>query len=343
MALMRLILLSTLFFSGAVEAGLIPQYFKAKNFNKVIEEFKSNKRMKFSKREFIMISYALRSKRMYREDILLNARFVKYYFPKEHARLLKDLRESNTIDPDEYSKSQKLIYWILFTDYVQILSQVKDKKDVAEKDLKYLQMFSKLLEGLEFREGQVDRLNTKINNHLQYLEDKIYHFEGSLFFNYMTWQRDVSLESSSAKSTLLVTNRGYCLGGDAGVSNYRYHFFMDGCFLIGAGGVSNPNPPPEYEQANVRVLGLKAGPGASIIVSDSRSRLGIKFPFIYNIQRFQNPPPATGFKVEELNPLSYMATLYSRFQFGKWYLQTEFGKYITEERSVWAIGFGKEF
>lgn len=324
-------------------AGLIPQYFRAKDYNKIIQEFESNKRMKFSRQEFIMISYALRSQRRYREDISLNARFVKYYFPKEHRRLLKDVRESNTIDPDEYSKSQKLIYWILFTDYVQILGKTKDRKEVNKKDLQYMQIFSKLLEGLEFRESKVDRLNTKINNHLQYLEDKIYHFEGSLFLNYMTWQRDVSLESATAKSTLLVTNSGYCLGGDAGVSNYRYHFFIDGCFVLGSGGVSNPNPPPEYEQSNVRVLGLKAGPGASIIVSDSRSRLGIKFPFIYNIQRFQNPPSSTGFKVEELNPLSTMATLYSRFQFGKWYLQTEFGKYLTEERSIWAIGFGKEF
>lgn len=338
-----LFILLILLLTPIARAGLIPQYFRAKDYGKVIQEFERKKRMKFSRQEFVMISYALRSQRKYREDLLLNARFVKYYFPKEHVRLLRDVRDSNTIDPDEYSKSQKLIYWILFTDYVQILSRATDRSQVNQKDLKYMQMFSKLLEGLEFRESKVDRLNTKINNHLQYLEDKVYHFEGSLFLNYMTWQRDVSLENATSKSTLLVTNKGYCLGGDAGISNYRFHFFMDGCFMLGSGGVSNTNPPPEYEQSNVRVMGLKAGPGASIIVSDSRSRLGIKFPFIYNIQRFQNPPSGTGYTVEELNPLSIMATLYSRFQFGKWYLQTEFGKYINEERSVWALGFGKEF
>lgn len=326
-----------------INAGVFRKYFKKKDFKKILETYYKNPRSRFSKEDFIIISLALRKAGQYRDDIKLNTKFVKAFFLKEHNRLLRDTLESNTIDPDEYKDAQKLIYWIILDDYLNIISNAKKRSELKDNDLKQIQTISKLLEGLEFREGRVDKINTKINNHIQYLEEKIFRFESSFFMNFITWQRDLSLFNSINKKTLLVTNSGYCLGGDLGVSNYRYHFFMDGCFLIGSGGVTNITPPPTYQQSNVPVMGIKAGPGASIIVSDSRSRIGIKIPVIVNVQRFQNPPSVSGYQVEELNPTAFTATLYSRFNFGKWYFATEFGKYFAEERSTWSLGIGKEF
>ena len=97
-----------------------------------------------------------------------------------------------------------------------------------------------------------------------------------------------------------------------------------------------------YQQSNIPAYGVKAGPGASIIVSSSKSRIGIKLPMIYSVQELTTPIQ-TGFSVDQESSLAFMASLHSRWQFNKWYLQTELGKYITQEQTFWGLGIGKEF
>lgn len=343
MALKLIFILLLSLVSAKTFAQDIERNFKAKNYQAVVKEYEGRRKAKFTKRQYIMISYSLRKLGRYREDIAHNARFVRRFYPKEHHRLIRDVRQTNTIDPEEYPNSLKLIYWIILSDYEKILTSYQEKSPALDRDYQHFQIFSKLLEGLEFREGQVDRINTRALNHFAWLENRIYHFTGSMFLNYVSWQREILLIGTGKEIALQVTNRGYCAGGEMGFENYKWHFYVDGCFLFGAGGVTNTQQPPEYQQSDVRAMGFKAGPGASLIVSSSKSRVGIKLPVIFTIQRFQNPPVASNLEIEETNPFSFMGTLYSRFQFDKWYLQTEVGKYMKTDDLYWGIGVGKQF
>lgn len=343
MAMKTILLFIFISFSFSALAGVIEDNFKNKNYKAVADYYSSHRKGNFNKRQYIMISYALRKVGRFREDISHNVRFIKKYYPKQHIQLLKDVRESNSIDPDEYPKSLKIIYWILLDDYQNLLTSYQEKSPALDKDYRHFQIFSKLLEGLEFRESKVDKINTAALSHFAWLEDKIYHLTGSLFLNYVSWQREVLLKGGSREIDLQVTNRGYCAGGDVGWVNYRWHFYMDGCVLFGSGGVTNTEQPPEYQQSNVRAFGIKGGPGASMIVSSSKSRIGIKLPLLYTIQSFQNPPTGSNLTIEETNPFSAMVSLYSRWQFTKWYLNTEMGKYVQTDDFFWGLGLGKQF
>ena len=127
------------------------------------------------------------------------------------------------------------------------------------------------------------------------------------------------------------------------MENYLYHFYVDGCVLMGAGGVSaTSNANVAYQQSNVPAYGIKAGPGVSMIVSSSKSRIGFKVPIIYSVQKLVNPA-SPGYEVFNAAPISVVTSIYSRWQFNKWYIQTEFGKYIQKEETFWGLGFGKSF
>lgn len=343
-AVMRSLLLILLItFSSTAFSKNLKLMVERQEYKKVVSYYNLNKKKDFTKHEYALISYSMRKLKMLRQDISLNVRQINRYFKAEHQKLLKETKASNTIDPDEYPKNLKITYWIILTDLGEILQKYKTRSKNFNKDYLYFQTFSKMLVDLEFRESKVDKINNKVNTHLEYIVNKIYKFSSSVSLQYVSWQRNATLNGPDGSTNLNVTNRGYCLGGDAGIENHLFHFYVDGCFLAGSGGVKNiDNPDVSYQQSNVKAMGLKFGPGASMIVSSSKSRIGVRLPIIYTIQRFTNP--GDGFyAVEETSPLSFMGTLYSRFQFEKWYLQTEFGKYMQKEEIFWGLGIGKQF
>jgi hypothetical protein len=339
----KYLLLLLLLLTQSLWAGQIELLATSKKYQKLVDYYLSHKSDNFSQNEYLYISHALRKTGHFREDISFNIRFLNKFHQKKHKQLLKDIRESNTVDPEEYTEEHKLVYWIILTDYANILKKYDERKPVLEKDYKHFQVFSKIIVHLEFRESKVDKVNNLVNNHLEYLTKKVYNYVSSFFFQYVSWQREVFLKGLNSKTGLNVTNRGYCVGADAGIENYKWHFYVDGCLMFGSGGVQNSSDPTvSYQQSNVGAYGLKAGPGASVIVSSSKSRVGIKLPLIYTIQKFSSPNNGQ-FSIEETNPLSIMTNVYSRFQFGKWYFQTEFGKYIQRDEFFWGLGIGKEF
>lgn len=339
--MIKFVILSILF-SSYLWAGPVEKMVASKKYAELSRYYLKNTKKNFTRKQLIHISDALRKQRLFREDIKLNIQLMNRYYRKQHLRLLKDIKASNTIDPDDYPIGQKIIYWIIISDYANILTKYEKRSPALEKDYRFFQIFSKMLVDMEFRESKVDKINNQVNNHLEYLTNKVYRFTGSYNLQYVSWQREAILKGPLQDTTLNVTNRGYCLGGDMGMENHLFHFYVDGCFLFGSGGVKSTNTGVDYQQSNVGAFGFKAGPGASLIVSSSKSRIGVKIPFIYTIQRYQNPN-STQFSVEETSPFSFMTTLYSRFQFGKNYFQTEFGKYIQKEEIFWGLGFGREF
>ena len=319
--------------------------FNNNDYRKVSDTYRSNMQKNYSRQELIEISYSLRKLGFFRQDIKLNIRLVKKYYFNHHQSLMMAIKRGDTIDGDRYPEALKVLYWNLFTSYGEILKGYNEDSILVEKDNKSFGLFSKILSELEFREGKVDKYNDEIMAHRQYLTNKIYKYKTSWFVQYVSWQQDATLKSNTgAEAGLIITNKGFCAGGELGYENYQYHFYFDGCVLYGNGGVKNNDQDliDNYQQSNIPAYGIKAGPGASIIVSSSKSRIGIKLPMIYSVQKLTTPTQ-TGFSVDQESSLAFMASLYSRWQFNKWYLQTEFGKYLKQEQTFWGLGIGKEF
>jgi hypothetical protein len=339
------IILSLFLSSAQAASNGLREAFKSNDYAAISGIYQNDMQKNYSREDLIVISYSLRKLGFFRQDIKLNVRLIKKHYATQHQKLLAALKRGDTIDGDNYSEALKVLYWNLFTDYGQILKGYNKDSQLVEMDNKYFLLFSKLLSELEFREGKVDKYNDAIIAHRQYLSNKIYNFKSSWSIQYVSWQQDATLKHATAgESGLIITNKGYCAGGDVGYENYRFHFYVDGCFLYGSGGVKNNDQDliDNYQQSNVPAYGIKAGPGASIIVSSSKSRIGIRLPMLYTVQKLTTPT-TPGYTVEQGSNIAFITSLYSRWQFNKWYFQTEFGKYIQQEQTFWGLGIGKEF
>lgn len=336
------ILLLLFCFVTFASASEITSAFKAQDYEKVSTVYKGNPDQIFSAKELVYISFSLRKLGFYRQDIKLNKELIKKSFSKEHQLVLSNVRKGITMDGEDFPKGLKVLYWNIFNNYGYIIEGYNHKSKLVEGDLKAFKIYGRILSEFEFRESQVDKITDKISGHLLYLENKIYKFVSSWSIQYVSWQRGSSLVKDSVTG-LIITNRGICPGLDAGVENYLFHFYVDGCLLYGSGGVSeNSGSGVDYQQSNVPAIGIKAGPGASMIVSSSRSRIGFRIPVIYTVQKLAEPENG-GYKIEEESPLSIVTSLYSRWQFDKWYFQTEFGKYLSKEQTFWGLGIGRTF
>lgn len=345
MALRSFILLLILLTSKAF-ASNVTTAFRKNDYREVSRIYQGNPSRNYSRKELILISYSLRKLGFYRQDVKLNVRLIKKEYQRYHRRLLKEVRAGDTVDTDKYPEALKVLYWNLMNDYGAIILGYKDHSQLIKKDHEHYLIFAKFLSELEFREGKVDKLNDKIMAHIVMLQNKVYKFSASWFFQYLTWQQESQLRGPNGfSSNLIVTNRGICLGGDLGYENSSYHWYVDGCAFYGSGGVSSDTTGGSgirYQQSNVPAYGLKFGPGASFIVSTSKSRIGFKIPIVYNVQSLTNPDQS-GFSIDAESAISVATTLYSRWQFDKWYVSTEFGKYFDREATVWSLGLGRQF
>lgn len=343
MVVVRLFLLLILV-SGSAFANDVIESFKKRDYAGVHQIYQDNPSRNYSRKELVMISYSLRKLGFYRQDVKLNVRIIKKEYNRYHKRLLKQIKDGDTIDSDSYPEALKVLYWNLMNAYGQIIMGYDTHSQLIKKDHEHYLMFAKILSELEFREGKVDKLNDKIMAHILTLQNKVYKFSSSWNLSYLSWQQESKLKGPGVNTNLIVTNKGLCLGGDMGYENSTYHWYVDGCAFYGSGGVSSDTSGGlvKYQQSNVPAYGLKFGPGASLIVSSSRARIGFKVPIVYNVQRLTNPSQS-GFNIQSESAISVATSLYSRWQFDKWYFSTEFGKYVDREATIWSLSFGKQF
>ena len=319
---------------------------RRKEYQKVVTTYNTKEKWKeLTGKELILLSHTFRRTKNYRLDVKLMAFILTSKYKDQHKDIIKKMREKETLDMEDYPKSLPIYYWYLYNDYALLLMQYKNiSHPQLAKDRKAYNYFGQILSELEFREGKAEKINNNVVNHLQYLENKVYRFTWSANLQYVSWQHDATLHrQSSGKNTgLIITNSGYCVGGDAGIENGFYHFSVDGCLLVGSGGVSSYGDPNITYKQNTPAFGLKIGPSASMIVSSSKSRIGIGLPLIYTSQELSQPGDPD-YRVKDGGPLSALATINSRWQFGQWYIRTEFGQYFKKQESFWGLGFGKQF
>lgn len=329
----------------AAHASEIERAFRAKRHDVIAMRYRAQPKRKYTPREQLMISASLRKMRFYRDDIKLNVRLINEKFRQQHRSLLISIKNKKSIDGDKFKPIHKNLYWNIYSNYAELIKGYSKHTKALDKDHKHFKAFQKILSELEYKEGEADRLSDRIAAHLTYLNDSIYRFSSSWTVKYISWQRGAVLTDllDGTTTRLILTNRGNCLGGDVGVENNFYHFYMDGCLLLGAGGVSSYGTPDlTYRQANVPAFGLKLGPGASLIVSSTKARIGFRMPFIYTLQQLTQPN-SPGYKLSAGGVFGLFGALYSRWHFNQWYFDTEFGKNILNEDNYWSLGLGRTF
>lgn len=161
-----------------------------------------------------------------------------------------------------------------------------------------------------------------------------------LSVDFMSWQQEGEIKSGAAKSRVIITNKGYCAGGAVGYEHGTYRSFIDGCFVYGYGNSGAVKNSITYDQSDISAYGAKASIGMGRFVSSARAEIGFKLPIMYIHQSLTEPNNAS---ITEPPPFMAMASLYSRWPFQKWFVQTEFSKFIGNDLVLFAVGGGYDF
>ena len=326
-------------------AESVSRLFRYKDYVKIAETYSKPQQFKLlSRKELVMVSYALRKTKHYKADTRVVAFLIRQQYHTEHRKIQKHIKLKETLDSEDYPKSLPILYWSLYFDHAQILLSYKRITPDIEKDKMIYNTFRTIIGELEYKEGMAEKLNNKVVSHLQYLQDKIYRFSSSWNLQYISWQHSTTLHraSTNKETGLIITNKGYCVGGDVGIENGFSHYYLDGCLLIGDGGVSAYGDADITYEQNIPAMGLKLGPAASMFVSSTKAQIGLGLPIIFTSQKLTQPDDSD-YSVKEGNPFSFLATINSRWQFDKWYIRTEFGQYFKKQESFWGLGFGRQF
>ena len=181
-----------------------------------------------------------------------------------------------------------------------------------------------------------------MNAHLKDIEGRKYRTGSFAFLDYFSWQDSFTLTTPTGHKMLTTTNQGWCAGGGYGYANSRYHFFADGCLVYARGDISAGSSGITYHQTNVYARGIKVSPGAGMFVSSVKAEVGFKIPLMYVTQDFADPGVA-GYHLKDDSKLKGFATIYTRYPFGSWFFQMEFGKMLGKDLTLWSLGGGYKF
>lgn len=325
--------------------------FKNKKYATVIQLYKKNPQnpsYRTDRKLLLVTASSFEKKDRYQEAGVLYMRIIKHEYAKPHQELLKSIKKQETIDGESFPTTIKMLYWKAFFSYGNQILTLKDEKSLEQKNFANFNTLRKILEGLEYKEGKVDALNDKVITHIKSLEDKVYRFSKSVFLDFISWQRTVDFTSASASNKLVITNKGLCLGGELNYENKHFRFFADGCFLAGSGEVQSQNSTPAYQQSRNDVVGSKISLGLGKIVSSSGAEVGFKVPVLVTPQELKEPPndnPSClgSCKIEQPPTLTVIISLYTRWHFKNFFIQTELGKFVNQDTTMWSLGTGYKF
>lgn len=268
---------------------------------------------------------------------------IKTKHGKEESKLQHAIEAAEEIDSSKYSNTLKELHFQIFrkqADQIIDSNESPSKQQVAELDES-----EKILAALEYSEGKVDQISEKVELHLKNQEAAQFKPQVFAFADYISWQQDMSLKTPSGSKSLIATNKGYCAGGGYGFSNVNYHLFVDGCFLYFRGDASAQKTSTTYHQTDVYGWGAKISAGGGMYVSSARAEVGFKLPLLYTDQNFDDPNQTAfpGTHVSEPSSVQTYASLYTRWPFDKWFFQTEFGKRLGKDLTLWSLGLGYKF
>lgn len=267
---------------------------------------------------------------------------IEKRYSKEDKRLHRELREGKSLDTESYPKGLKDLYFLIYQEEV---SHFLEEEKIDSADLRDIQEHQKILESLEHEEGQVGRLEEKTKIHEEELKKSKYQASTFVFVDYISWQQNVTLSTPAGDRTLIVTNQGECAGGGYGYENSRFHSFIDGCLLYGRGDISAQGTAITYNQRNVYGVGGKVSLAGGMFVSQVKAEVGFKLPVTYFKQNFSNPNQTSfsGYTIKDPATFNSWISLYTRWPFGNFFFNTEIGKKLGKDLTMWSLGVGYKF
>jgi hypothetical protein len=244
-----------------------------------------------------------------------------------------------TLTLDLHAKDEKEAIWQAF---VKQSEKIRNENNPAEAQLIYKDLLKKQeqLEDVGYKENEAEEMNQKSEAYVKGLEKKEESIGAFVFLDYLTWQKEVDLKSSTSKNKLIVTNKALCAGGTWVKEYSSFNTFIDGCFFYGKGNIATEKNTIVYDQQDISLYGVKISVGAGKFVSPGKAELGFKIPIMYTNQDFTAP---SGFSLDEGSSFSALASMYLRFPYRSWHFQTEFAKFLSDDTTLWGLGIGYKF
>ena len=320
----------------------IRNFHQAKNYAALTSLYEKNRNLPLENDlEAFYITEAYLKIQKIRRAISLNEKALLSLHADEESKL-NEAMKNTTVSPGAFSKNFKHNYYTLFLLYSSLFTKSGKLKLILKKDLERFELIKQKLEVLTFQSAIVSKRSEKVSNWLKQLELKIYKFRFRAFLDYLSWQTEATLKGPTGSYPLVATNVGLSPGLGVSYENSFYAFSLDANLIYGTAGVSTLQGGPTYQQSDVPAFGSRLAFGTGLIVSATRSEVGLRASLFY-IKQSLSTPSTAGYSVEQSKELSETLSLYSRWLFNPFFLQTEFGRYLNRPATVWSIGFGSFF
>ncbi len=262
--------------------------------------------------------------------------------PVETAKMRNGVNRGEEIKGSDFSQEYKELLYNLYQGYASRIIESKSLDPGVTKSTPQFEFFKKALGKLEYREDEVDSTSDRIRSHLTQLEEKKYRLRWRAFLHYMSWQSQAALVGPFETTSLLTTNLGFCPGVGASLENRFWALSLDLSGLYGSGGVSAVQGLVEYQQSQVPALGGRIAIGGGRIVSSSGSEVGLRGSLLFVRQNLTKPSDSQ-YSVTQDKMISYTVSLFSRWRFNRFYLETDFGRTVARPSTLWSIGLGSVF
>lgn len=196
------------------------------------------------------------------------------------------------------------------------------------------------LEELAYKETETEALTTRVENHLKEIRSRIWHPTRELGLDYLSFQHEASLKNPTTTARLIVTNSVFCLGGGIGRANDHYRYGVDGCAFYGEANVGSQKNSVTYKQSDIATYGVRVAPVAGAFVSSVRAELGLRLPVFYTHQSLTRPANAT---LRTGSDFTVATAFYLRYPIMNGFFSMEFGKFLSQDTTIWGLGFGWRF
>lgn len=288
--------------------------------------------------ERLAISFERREK--FKEAIEIYRKIIINFNKSEHERILST--SASALDSAVYEKTKLPFYYykLAFLN-TQLFSKTTDYTPANERSTykKNAEGFIGLSRKVKADEGDLKLLEDLLQEKIASDERLEYKPGWYSSIDILSWQDRVILvdRATSAKTNLLSTAIGTCLGGGKKWENSKYEFDIEGCFAVASATISSESRAIDYRQSSVSVKGFLAGPGMYFKTFSDNVLLGVHVPVKYRKGDWTNPND-TLYRFEKDSAVEVGYFIQSKIKVKKISLRTRLGKVFPNPGSLWSLG-----
>ena len=293
--------------------------------------------------ERLAISFERREK--LKEAIEVYRKLITNFNQDTHLKVLNLPEEK--LESSMYDKTKlSLYYYKLAFLNTQLFSKTNDYTPPAER-IKYkknAEGFISLGRKVKVDESELKLLEGQLQEKINIDQDLSYKTGWYVSLDLISWQDRLYLvdQVTNAKTNLLSTAMGTCLGGGKKWENIKYEFNFEGCFAVATASISSESAAVNYQQSSVSVKGFMAGPGMYFKTISDNVLLGVQLPVKYRQGDWTNPDE-TLYRFEREKTFEAGFFLQSKIKIKKVALRTRLGKVFPNPGSLWSVGLLYDF